>query len=375
MLPLAEPYVLQLDPYKPGKSIRDTEREYGVADVVKLASNENPFGPSPKALEAAQKALYDGHMYPNILRGEVKECICAYLGSPEFQLKHIMLGNGSNELISLLARALLSPRESLLNAWPSFLVYRMAAQAMGRHEHTVPLSSAHEYDLEAMVDIAKARTSHPVKLVFIANPNNPTGRYITRSDLERFFATIPEDIVVVFDEAYADYVDAPDYESALRYVLVRPRTVVLKTFSKIYGMAGFRIGYAVADPQINDIIHRVRDPFNVNGIAQAAAMAALQDNAHVAKSRQNNSAEMPRVVTALQELGLVITPSAANFVLVHLAPHMPSVPKVMEALIRRGVIVRSLENYDLPSALRVTIGTPAQNGRFLNAMAAVLKTG
>ncbi len=365
MLPLAESHVMSLQSYIPGKSIKETKDEYGVSELIKLASNENPFGPSPKAIKAASEAILKGHLYPISGRFALKEKLCEKFATFDVKPHNLVLGNGANELITLLVRSLIGNGEALLNAWPSFIVYRLAAKATGRQEIAVPLTADFDYDLGHMSEVVK---DNNVKMVFIASPNNPTGKYTSINDLTEFAQALPEHVILVVDEAYFDYVDVDDYKTAIPLVLSRPRTVVLRTFSKIFGLAGLRIGYAVCDEQIAQVLHRIRDPFNVNGVAQAAALAALDDVEHIEKSKTSNNEELPRVGAAMKAMGLNITPSVGNFVLMHLADHMMSIDEVSESLIKKGVIIRPLKNYDLLRAARITIGTRRENDLLLGAL-------
>jgi histidinol-phosphate aminotransferase len=266
-----------------------------------------------------------------------------------------------------LSRAFLAHNDVLLNAWPSFVVYRLSAAAMNRQEMTVPLTPDLHYDLEAMGRMAASPIGERVKLVFLGNPNNPTGHYLSKQALSRFFERLPAHVVVVIDEAYFEYVAREDYASCIDWVARRPRTVVLRTFSKIFGLAGMRIGFAVCDPEIAEILHRVRDPFNVSSVAQEAALSALSDVEHIKKGRDNNFSELPRVRAALQKDGHWVSDSVGNFVLLRLKDTQPGVEVVLEELLKRGIIVRPLLNYDLTRYLRVTIGLPEENDAFLRA--------
>lgn len=373
MLALAEPHIMTLSPYVPGRSVKETCEQYGISNIVKLASNENPLGASPKALEAVMSELKETYVYPVANRMRLKEKICEYHDKFGLNTNQIVVGNGSNELITLLVRAFVSSRESILNAWPSFATYRIAAAAQNTKEVTISLDSNLQYDLDKMTEATLEESKHPIKLMFIANPNNPTGRYMNAQELDRFMLQIPEDIIVVLDEAYAEYVEKDDYSTGLSWIKKRERTVVLKTFSKIFGLAGWRIGYAVSSSDIASILHRIRDPFNVNNLAQVAAIAALDDAEHVARSKEMNSVQKKMVGRSLQELGLEITKSEANFLLIHLNHNMPKAPVVFEELLKRGVIVRPVNNYDLLDALRVSIGTSDQNHQFLTAISDILQ--
>lgn len=371
MLPLVEPHLAALTPYVPGKPIEETEREYGIQGIAKLASNENCLGPSPLALEAASRALQALHLYPDADGFYLKQRLAKLHAAHAVEPAQIVLGNGTNELLTLLVRAFVGPGEAVLNAWPSFVVYRLATRAAGRVEVSVPVAEDLGYDLDAMA-AAIERSEHPIKLVFLANPNNPTGRYFGEDALARFITQIPPDVIVVLDEAYAEYVTAEDYPDGMSWVAKRPRFVVTRTFSKIYGLAASRVGYAVCDPQIADILNRLRDPFNVNSVGYAAAMAALDDSAHVERARTHNAMELPKLTAGLERLGLRVTPSVANFVLVHVDERLPPIPTLNTELLKRGVIIRPVANYGLTQSARITVGTTAENERLLGALQEIL---
>lgn len=372
MRPLVEPHLQQIAAYVPGLSIRAMKEKYHLDHLIKLASNEGAFGPSPLAMEAAAKALRDSHIYPTEISGVLKGAICEYLKTPGIEPKHIVVGNGSNELITLMTRSFLSREELLLNAWPTFMVYRLSAAAMNRGELAVPLDSHLHYDLEGMLKVTHGPKVDQVKLVFLGNPNNPVGHYLKKDHLTRFFESMPAQVIIVVDEAYFEYVDKDDYASCVEWVLKRPRTAILRTFSKIYGLAGLRIGYAVADPEIASVLERVRDPFNVNNVGQAAAIAAMRDTEHVKKGRDNNFAQMERVKVALEKVDLYASDSVGNFILFRIPESMESSRQATEEFLKRGVIVRPLLEYDLPRYLRVTVGQPHENDVFISALSDIL---
>lgn len=370
MRPLVAPHLAALKPYVPGKPIEETEREYGITGIAKLASNENCLGPSPNALAALQQSLMQSHLYPDAGGFYLKQRICAHFAKYGVQANQVVLGNGTNEILTLLVRAFVGEGEAALNAWPSFVVYRLALSGQNREEVSVPLDAEFGYDLPAMAD-AIARNETPIKLVFLANPNNPTGRYFSQAALDSFLARVPDDVIVVLDEAYAEYVEEADYPDGMALVMSRPRTIVTRTFSKAYGLAALRVGYAVCDPEIADVLNRLRDPFNVTTVGQVAAMAALDDLDHVQRSVAHNRQELPKMKKALEQMGLRVTPSVCNFVLMHLPEGYPDLLDVNEGLLRRGVIVRPVANYGLPRSARVTIGTEAENQRFLQALSEI----
>jgi histidinol-phosphate aminotransferase len=371
MRPLVEPHLRELIPYVPGKPIEETEREYGITNIAKLASNENCLGPSPKAVEAMREAAAGAHLYPDADCYYLKQRICQRHAPYGIEPRHLVVGNGTNEILTNMARAFLGPGDGLLNAWPSFVVYRLAARSCGRREVSVPLDEKLGYDLAAMAKVA-ADPADGIKMLFLANPNNPTGSYVGQAALEDFLGRVPDDMIVVLDGAYAEYATAADYPDDLALAMRRPRTVVTRTFSKAFGLAALRVGYAVCDPEIADTLNRLRDPFNTNALGQRAALAALDDEEHVTRSREHNAAELPRLTQGLAALGLRTWPSQANFVLAAVQEGMPDMATVYAELLRLGVIVRPVQNYGLSQAARITVGTAAENDRLLTALAQVL---
>lgn len=357
---LVIPTIESLRPYEGGKPVEELARELGISDAVKLASNENPLGPSPRAVEAARRALVDSHRYPDGAAFTLREKLAQKHGVSRDE---ILLGCGSNELLDLAVRTFCTPAHHIVFAEPAFVVYRIAALASGVPFSDVPLTPGLVHDLPAMAAAVKPET----RLMFVANPNNPTGTHVGRAALEKLLREVPAEVIVVVDEAYLEYADAPDYPDALELRGLRERLVVCRTFSKIYGLASLRVGYAVAQRGLIDYMNRVRAPFNVSALAQAAAAAALDDQDHVQTSRALNQKERRRLTESLTALGLTPAPSQANFVWVDLG--RPARP-VYDALLRLGVIVRPFAG--LPTSLRVTVGTERENDRFLNALGQVL---
>ena len=359
--------VQQLRPYQPGKPISELEREYGVSDIIKLASNENPWGPSPAVVEAIQGALPDLSLYPDGNGFELKQALAAY---HDIDPACITLGNGSNDVLVLLAEALLTSGSEAVYSQYAFAVYALAVQATGAvarispafgDQHPMPLG----HDLHAM----RALITDKTRLIFIANPNNPTGTWLDKDELREFVAGVPETAIVVIDEAYCDYVDEPEYPDAASWLDESPNLVVTRTFSKVYGLAGLRMGYALAHPELTDVLNRIRQPFNVNSLALVAAEAALSDSGFVARSRDSNNSERVRVSQACEQLGVHCLPSLGNFVLAGFG--RPAQP-IFDALLAEAIIVRPVANYGLPDYLRITIGQPAQNARLLEALQKVL---
>lgn len=359
MSALVTPTIESLVPYEGGKPLEELTRELGIRDAVKLASNENPLGPSPRALEAMQGLLAAVHFYPDGAAYRLREKLAAVHG---VAMEEVIQGNGSNELLDLFVRTFARPEDHVVFADPAFVVYRIASLASGVPFTAVPLRDR-VHDLEAMAAAVTNRT----RLVFVANPNNPTGTYVGRDAVAEFLSKLPPEVIVVMDEAYIEYADAPDFPDSMKLRHLRERLFVVRTFSKIYGLAGLRVGYAVGPRNLVDYVNRVRAPFNVSALAQAAAIAALDDQEHLERSRELNRRERARLTAELARLGADVAPSQANFVLADFG--RPARP-LYEALLRKGVIVRPFGN--LPSSLRITVGTPTENDRLLAALAEVL---
>lgn len=362
---LVTPEIAAMAPYKPGKPWRDVAEELGLppGDIKLLAANENVLGPSPKAVEAATAALADANWYPDGGFTRLRAALAARHGVPP---EHIAVGNGSNEIIELLVRAFLGPNQTMVTAWPSFVVYRLVTQAAGREALLAPLRDD-RYDLSALAALVDART----KLVFIANPNNPTGTYVPKRELAAFLERIPRSVLVVIDEAYAEFADAPDYPDAVADFGHQSRVVVLRTFSKAYGLAGLRVGYGVMDPALVHFLDCVRQPYNVNVAAQAAALAALSDDAYLRASKRLAKEGKAQLADGLAKLGFTPIPSQANFLCARLPDQRPSAP-IVEALRKEGILVRDMRGYDMPDTLRITAGTSPQNEAVLDAVGRAL---
>ena len=366
-LDLAVPGVRGLNPYQPGKPVSELEREYGVTGIIKLASNENPLGPGPKAVAAMHAAMSELARYPDANGFELKRAIATRHG---VSAELITLGNGSNDVLVMLAESFLQPGTEAVFSELAFAVYPIVTRAAGASasvapanpwEHAQPLG----HDLEAMA----ARVSERTRLVFIANPNNPTGTWLEADALAAFMDGVPADVLVVVDEAYSEYLDRPEYPDCTQWLDRYPNLVVTRTFSKAFGLAGLRIGYALSNPEVADILNRVRQPFNVGLLAQVAAVATLGDDDHLSASVRLNNTELARVTEAMVDLGLRHVPSVCNFVLVDLGREAGP---VYEAMLRRAVIVRPVANYGLNDCLRISIGTPQENSRMIEALAAAL---
>jgi histidinol-phosphate aminotransferase len=360
-VPTVTENIPRLKPYVPGKPIEEVQREYGLTDIIKLASNENPLGPSPLAVEAIREAATGVGLYPDASCYELTRELAAHWGvAPE----NLILGNGSDEILQFIGLAFVRPGDEVLTARPSFVRYEAAA-VLNNGVLVETELRGFRFDLGAMA----ARLSERTRLVFIANPNNPTGTMVTRSELEWFLDRVPDHTVVVMDEAYFEYADAPDYPDSWAYARQGRNVIVLRTFSKIYGLAGLRVGYGMARPELIRLLHQVREPFNVNSVAQAAARASLKDPEQVERSRRVNREGKATLEAAFDALGLPYAPTQANFVLVDVKQDCRA---VYEGLLRRGVIVRTGDIFGLPTHLRVTIGTKAENERFLRELRAVL---
>jgi len=360
---LAPANVRAISPYVPGKPIAETARELGIAEssILKMASNENPLGPSPKALAAIRGVLDQLAYYPDGSGYEMKRALQRKFSiDPE----SVVLGNGSNDVLELVGRSFLTPADSAVYSRHAFLVYPLVVQAIGAKHIEVP-AKAYGSDLDAMASAIRADT----KLVFLANPNNPTGTFNDWASVEAFVNRVPANVLVVLDEAYGEYLPAAQQSPTLGWIARHPNVVVTRTLSKAYGLAGLRIGFAVADPRVAGIMNRVRQPFNVNQLALEAAVAALDDDAFIAKSRDTNAAGLRQLVHGFQQLGLEYIPSHGNFISVRVG----EAARVYAALLALGVIVRPIAGYGLPEHLRVTVGLPEHNTRFLDALAAVLR--
>jgi len=357
---LVPDWIQRLAVYPPGMPIEELEREYGITGSIKLASNENPFGPSPRAVQAIASALGTLNRYPDGSGYYLRQALAQRIG---VAADAIVLGNGSNDIIELAVRAFLRPGAEAVMAEQAFVIYQIVVQATGAVARAIPLKR-YTHDLEA---IAQAITP-ATRLVFLANPNNPTGTIYKRDEWEDFLAAVPRSVLVVADDAYADYVEDADYPDSLTYQRRDRLLLTLRTFSKIYGLAGLRIGYGVGPLAVVEVLNRIRQPFNVNALAQIAARAALDDHEHVERTRANNRAGLAYLREACEQLGCACVPSWANFLLLEVG----EAGRVYEALLRRGVIVRPMDVYGLPRHLRVTVGLPAENRRFVESLAAIL---
>ncbi len=358
---LAPPYIRAIAPYQPGKPISELERELGITGIVKLASNENPLGCSTHAMAAMQEAIKTVALYPDGNGFELKDAL-----SRRYGVEHagIVLGNGSNDMLELAARAFLTVGDKAVYSAHAFAVYPLAIQQVGAKGISVPAINF-GHDLNAML---QAAVEHKAKLVFIANPNNPTGTFLSAADLQGFLRALPPQILVVLDEAYNEYLPEACRYDSVSWLREFPNLIVSRTFSKAYGLAGVRVGYAFANAQVIDMMNRVRQPFNVNSVAQAAAVAALADRDFVQKTNELNRRGMEQIVAGLDQLGLAHIPSFGNFVSFKIA----DAAKVYRRLLELGVIVRPVASYDMPDFLRVSIGLESENQKFLSALKQIL---
>jgi len=350
-----KPWIAALQPYVPGKPIEELERELGLTDVVKLASNENPLGPSPKALAAVRAALGGVHRYPDGACFRLRDKLSRRLDVAPGQL---VFGCGADEILELVAKAFLGPGDECVFAWPSFAMYPIVTRGMGATPVAVPLDAQLVHDLDAIAQAIGAHT----RVVIVCNPNNPTGTSVGAEAFERFATALPEELVLVIDEAYVDFARRPDFPDGLAWVRRRPGTLVMRTFSKSVGLAGLRVGYGIADPELAGFLERARHPFNVNLLAEVAAAAALDDHEHLERTRRLNAEGIELLTRELGALGIEVWPSEANFVLARPGPG------AYERLLREGVIVRPLAGFGLPEHVRISIGLPDENERLVKAL-------
>jgi histidinol-phosphate aminotransferase len=352
----AHQHILQLVAYEPGKPVEELAREMGLqpGEIVKLASNENPLGPSPKALAAMRQALEQSHFYPDGGAWALRTAIADKIG---LSRENVVVGNGSNEIIEFIGHAFLRPGDEVVTARHAFAVYTLMAQLFGAKTVEVP-DPAFTHDLKAMLAAITWRT----RQVFIANPNNPTGTMVRQQEIDRFMDGVPDEVLVIFDEAYYEFLEEPP--DVLKFVREGRNVVVMRTFSKIQGLAGLRIGYGLAPGEIAGVLQKTRQPFNVNAIAQAGALAGIQDEEHMRRTRELTHQGREFFEGEFSSMNLEFVPSTANFVLVRVGDG----DKVFQALLRRGLIIRSMRSYKLPEWIRVSVGTMEQNRRFIGEL-------
>lgn len=357
------PHVFSIPPYVPGKPIEELQRELGIHEAVKMASNENPLGPSPLAMEAMKEQIRNVHVYPESSGPALREAIACRHGIPP---EAVILGNGSDEIMALAAHVFIRPGEQAIMGSNSFSMYRIVVEAFGGEAMQVPLTN-YCFDLDAMCKAVSDRT----RLIFLAVPNSPTGTILSREEFERFLRDLPKQgLVLVVDEAYREYVEAADCPNGLDYLESGVPILVLRTFSKVYGLAGLRIGYGIAHSWLIELLNRVRAPFNVSSIAQKAAVAALDDEEHLRRSASMTRAGIAFLTREIERLGLRAIPSQANFVTFCFETNARP---VYEGLLHRGVIVRHLASFGMEKCIRVTVGTDPQNRRFIAALRDVIR--
>lgn len=359
---LANPGVRDLTPYEPGKPIDELERELGISGSIKLASNENPLGAGALAIEAARSALSELSRYPDGAGFRLKAALARKF---DLDQSRIVLGAGSSDLLRLAVEAFVCAGDQVVMSQYAFAMYAIYAQAAQAERVIVPARDW-GHDLDAMAAAVTERT----RLLFIANPNNPTGTWVKQTELVRLLKRLPAHVMVVLDEAYAEYIDQADYPNGMALGLEFPNLIVMRTFSKAYGLAALRVGYAIADPAVADLMNRIREPFNVNSIAQAAAEAALADEVHLQRSKAVNQQGLMQLQRAVAQLGLEAIPSVGNFIAIDMGRE--ALP-IYEALLRKGLIVRPLAGYGMPNHLRVTAATESENSRFIKALQEVLE--
>lgn len=356
-------YIREISPYEPGKPIEEVQRELGLKKVIKLASNENPLGTSKRVQKEIRNAASKLYLYPDGGAYHLRKKVAGHLGIGENQL---IFGNGSNEIIELLVKGFVNPGDKVLSSELSFLVYPLVTKTLGGRFVAAPMRD-YRYDLKALAGLVDEKT----RLIFIANPNNPTGTYIRRDEMADFLDQIPPQVIVCLDEAYIDFVDAGDFPDGMFYVkLDKPNVIVLRTFSKSYGLAGLRLGFGAACPELIQYLHKIRQPFNVNSLAQWAGAAALDDADYFRKTRALALEGRQFFYDKFKKLGLDYLPSQANFVLVNVG-HDAEI--IFRALLKRGVIVRSMKSYGLNQSIRVTVGLPRENRVFIRELAQLLK--
>ena len=360
---LALPYICDLQPYKPGMPIEALARQFSLqpADIIKLASNENPYGMSPKAAEAVRLALAGAHRYPDAY--ELRAALAKFYGLGQ---ENVVLGNGSNDVLDLVARVFLAKDSESISSEHAFIVYRLVTQVTGAANVIIPAKDF-GHDLAAM----RAAITDKTKVVWIANPNNPTGTLIPNNEILDFLEPVPKEVVVVLDQAYYEYLNEDDHMDASDWLAKYPNLVITRTFSKAYGLAGLRIGYALASPEIADLLNRVRQPFNVSHVSLAAAVAALADQEFVHDSAERNRQGLAQLIKGFDDLNLPYIPAHGNFVTIQVG----NLPEVQQQLLKQGVIVRPVGEYGLPEHLRISVGTKQENERFLDTLQTIIKEG
>jgi len=355
LIDLIKPHIRELAPYEPGKPMEELERELGIRESIKLASNENPLGASPLAVEAMRNALNEVNRYPDGVSFALRAALSTRLGVAENQL---VFGCGGDEILELIAKTVIGPGDEVVYPWPSFAMYPIVIRGMGAKGVPVPLNRDFVHDLDAMA----AAVTEKTRLVMLCNPNNPTGTSVGAEAFERFVAALPADVILAVDEAYFEFVRRPDFPDAIALLSDRPGTLVLRTFSKIYGLAGIRIGYGICDAEFASYLDRARHPFNVNRLAEVAALAALDDEEHVRRTLELNGTGIDYLADELGKMGIETWPTDANFILARTGEG------VFDALLQKGVIVRPMKGFGLTEHVRISIGLPEENERLIKAL-------
>jgi len=362
LIDLIKPHIRDLDPYEPGKPMEELERELGIRESIKLASNENPLGASPKAVEAMRRSLEEVNRYPDGASFALRSALASRLGVAENQL---VFGCGGDEILELIAKTVIGPGDEVVYGWPSFAMYPIVIQGMGARGVPVPLTDEFTQDLDAMA----AAVTDKTRLVMLCNPNNPTGTSVGAEEFDRFVATLPADVILTVDEAYFEFARRPDFPDVIPLLSRRPGTLVLRTFSKIYGLAGIRIGYGICDVEFASYLERARHPFNVNRLAEIAALAALDDEEHVRRTLELNETGIEYLTSEFGKLGIETWPTDANFILARTGAG------VFDALLEKGVIVRPMNAFGLTEHVRISIGLPEENERLIKAITEIRGNG
>ncbi len=352
---LVNPHIRDLAPYQPGKPMEELERELGLDSSIKLASNENPIGPSPRAVEAVRAGIEEVNRYPDGACFELRAKLAKRLSVEENQL---VFGCGADEILELIVKTFLAPGDEVVMPWPSFAMYPIVVKGMGGKVVQVPLRDDFGHDLDAMREAITERT----KVVFVCNPNNPTGGSLGKAEFDAFVETLPEDVVLAVDEAYFEFARRSDFPDSVGWLARRPATLVLRTFSKYLGLAGLRIGYGIGSAELVGFMERARHPFNVNRLAEAAAVAALDDEEHVRRTLEVNANGIEYLTRELTSMGITVEPTDTNFVLAKIGAN------VFDDLLKQGVIVRPMAGFGLPEHVRITVGLPQENERLVKAL-------
>lgn len=351
----ANPHIGELKPYEPGRPIEEVEKELGIRGAVKLASNENPLGPSPLAVEAVQEAVASVHRYPDGGCSELRARLASHL---DLSGDHFIFGSGADEILELVAKTFLTPGDEAVMPWPSFAMYPIVVKGMGGVPVTVPLNESLGHDFQGLLSQVNEKT----KLLFLCNPNNPTGTSFGADEFSEFISALPEHVILVIDEVYIEFARRPDFPDSLSLIAKRPATLVMRSFSKLYGLAGLRVGYGIGSPELVDLLERARHPFNVNSLAEVGACAALGDQEHVRRTLELNAEGVDYLTRELTGMGYEVFPTDTNFVLVRMGQGFD------ERLLQKGIIVRPMAGFGLEGHVRISIGLPEENEKLVKAL-------